>query len=296
MAIAQEFEYLRPSSLEEAGKLLAEYQGRARVLAGGTDLIAMIMDDLVKPEVLIDIKDVAKLGGVAFEENALRIGALASFSEVRDFPATKEHFPVLHEMIGMVASFGLRNRATLVGNICSAVPCCDTGPVLLTYDAEVYVQSAKGERSIPIGEWFRGPRRTACGANEVASRVVIPLPDKKTGGSFVKLKRYRGEDLAQSSVTVLALQGDSYRVAFGAVAPTPVRGRRVEACLEGQPLSDALIEEAKKLVAEEITPITDIRSSKEYRLYMTEVMLERGLRAAVSRREGKGPAYGVDLI
>lgn len=296
MTIAQEFDYFRPGTLDEAGKLLAEYGSRARVLAGGTDLVGMLMGEMVTPDVLVDIKDIGPLHHIDYKNNVLRVGALVPFNEVAEHQAVKEHFPLIAEMVGMVASYGLRNRATLVGNICSAVPCCDTGPVLLVYEAEVHVRGAGGERTIPIREWFVGPRKTACGTDEVATSVAVPLPDKKTGGCYVKLKRYQGEDLAQASVTVLALEGNQYRVAFGSVAPTPLRGERIEELLNGKELTDELVEQATKLVAESITPITDIRGSKEYRTFMTEVMLERGLKAAVARRDGAGPDYGQNLI
>ena len=149
---------------------------------------------------------------------------------------------------------------------------------------------------MPLRDWFLGPRQTVLRRGEVATGVTVPLPKKKHGACFVKLRRYEGEDLAQASVTVLALAGNSYRISFGAVAPRPIGAQRIEARLEGQPLSDGLVQEAVRLVPEEIAPITDIRATKEYRAHMVGVMLERGLRAAVARREGGGPEYGTSLI
>jgi len=118
----------------------------------------------------------------------------------------------------------------------------------------------------------------------------------ETRGLLCKQRRYEGEDLAQASVTVLALAGNSYRVSFGSVAPWPVRARKIEALLEGQELSESLIQQAARLMPEEIAPITDIRSTKEYRMHMCRVMLERGLKAAVARLGGAGPEYGTSLI
>jgi carbon-monoxide dehydrogenase medium subunit len=296
MAIAHEFDYVKPGTIEEAASLLAEHGSRARVLAGGTDLIGWLRDDLVQPEMLIDIKGIADLRAITLDGGSLSIGALATFSDLLDSQIVKEHLPLVREMAGMVGSTGIRNRATMAGNICSAVPCCDAGPVLLAYGAEVHVVASRITRTIPITEWFLGPQETSLADGEIVTGVTLACPGRPHGGSFVKLGRYRGEDLAQASVAVLALAGNEYRVAFGAVAPTPVRAEKIEALLSGRPIDEQLIEDAKGLVPKEIAPITDIRATMQYRARMASVMLERALRAAVSRREGKGPEYGTDLL
>jgi CO/xanthine dehydrogenase FAD-binding subunit len=296
MAIAHEFEYLKPATLAEATRTLAKYGPRAQVLAGGTDLVSLIAEDAAKPAVVVDIKGIRGLGGVALKGNALAVGALATFTDLHESPIVRRKFPVIREMTGWVASRGIRNRATMVGNICSAVPCCDSGPILLVYEADVLVQGKTGGRTVAVEDWFVGPRRTSIRKGELAVGVRIPCPREKHAACFVKQRRYQGEDLAQSSVTAMLLHGHRWRIAFGSVAPTPVRGRKIEKLLEGKKLTDALIRDAVKLVPQEIAPITDIRSSKEYRLHMVGVMLERGLRAAAARFEGAGPDYGTSLI
>jgi CO/xanthine dehydrogenase FAD-binding subunit len=296
MAIAHQFDYVKPASLAEAVKVLAKFGHRALALAGGTDLISLISEDFVKPEMLVDIKGIPGLGKIDFKNNVLTIGALATFSNIRDSAVVAKKFPVIREMTGWVASVGIRNRATMVGNLCSAVPCCDSGPVLQVYDASITVAGPKGRRSIPLTEWFLGPRKTAIKRGEIATGLRVPLPKKKHAACFVKLRRYRGEDLAQASVTVMILAGNEYRVSFGSVAPAPIRGTKIEQLLDGQDLTDAMIHKAVALVPQEISPITDIRSTKEYRMHMVGVMLERGLKTAASRLAGKGPGYGVEVI
>jgi carbon-monoxide dehydrogenase medium subunit len=296
MAIAHQFDYLKPGNLREAVKTLARYGSRAQILAGGTDLIGLISDDKLKPEIVVDIKGVRNLDKIEFKNGVLTIGALVTFSDLRDSPMIAKKFPVIREMTGWLASVGIRNRATMVGNLCSAVPCCDSGPILQVYDAAILVAGPAGKRKVPLNEWFIGPRKTVLKRGEIATSVAVPLPKKKHGACFVKLRRYEGEDLAQASVTVLALAGNSYRVSFGAVAPRPIRGERIEALLEGGELTDDLIQQAVRLVPGEIAPITDIRATKEYRTHMVGVMLERGLRAAVARLAGTGPEYGTSLI
>ena len=294
MAIAHQFDYVKPASLAAAVKLLAK--PGAMALAGGTDLISLISEDMVKPGLLVDIKGIPGLDKIAFKNNVLTIGALATFSDIRDAAVVAKKFPVIREMTGWVASNGIRNRATMVGNLCSAVPCCDSGPVMQVYNASVLVTGPKGKRTIPLNQWFLGPRKTVLTKGEIATGLSVPPPKKKHAACFVKLRRYKGEDLAQASVTVMALAGNEYRVSFGSVAPAPIRGFEIEMLLSGKSLTDDLIKQAVKLVPKIITPITDIRSTKEYRMHMVCVMLERGLKAAGSRLAGSGPEYGVELI
>ena len=296
MAIAHEFDYLKPSTLHEAVKVLARYGTRARALAGGTDVVGLISDGMIAPETVVDIKGIPGLDRMEFKSGILTIGALVTFSDLRESAVIARKFPVIREMTGWVASVGIRNRATMVGNLCSAVPCCDSGAVLLVYDAAVLVAGPNGQRKVPLREWFLGPRQTALKRGELATGVVVPLPKQKHGACFIKLRRYEGEDLALASVTVLVLAGNRYRISFGSVAPRPIAAERIEALLEGQTLSDGLIQQAVRLAREEIAPITDIRATKEYRAHMIGVMLERGLRAAVARRDGAGPEYGTSLI
>lgn len=296
MPIAHELEYARPGTIEEALGLLEKHGAGARVLAGGTDVVPALRDGNLKPDIVIDIKAIEELRALTCGPDVVRLGALTTFTEIIESEAVLEHAPLLHEMAVNVASVGVRNRATVAGNICSAVPSCDSGTVLLVHGAVVHVIGPGGERVIPIADWFTEPKKTSLDAAELVTSVTFPVPPVGYGGAYVKLRRYRGEDLAQASVAVLALGDGGYRVAFGAVAATPVRAPKIETLLTGAELSDSLIEEAKRLVAEETAPIADIRASREYREHMLPVMLERGIRAAVERRAGGGPGYGTPHI
>jgi carbon-monoxide dehydrogenase medium subunit len=296
MPISHEFEYAKPSSLDEAVRLLSAHGGSARVLAGGTDVVSELRDGLSTPDLVIDLKGIGGLGSLALEGGALAIGALVTFTDLVESDEVRSGFPVLWEAARTVGSVGIRNRATVTGNICSAVPCCDAGPPLLVYEATVRVTGPGGARSIPAAEWFEGPRKTALDPAEIVTSIAIPRPAERHGGAYVKLGRYRGEDLAQASAAVVVLPGNLYRVAFGAVAPSPVRAPGIEALMEGRDLTDALVEEAKVLVPEETAPISDVRASAEYRAHMLPIMFERGVRAAVERLRGKGLPYGTRLV
>jgi CO/xanthine dehydrogenase FAD-binding subunit len=296
MSMTHEFEYQKPRDLRAALKLIAAYGKKGRILAGGTDLIGWIRDGMVRPKIVIDIKGIAALAKISFKNGELSLGALVTFSDVIASRTVREKFPLLWEAARKVASVGVRNRATLVGNICSAVPSCDAGPSLLAYEAKIIVRGKGRGRVIPVDEWFLGPRKTALKDGDMVVAVKVPQPPQKHGACYVKLGRYRGEDLAQASVAALALPNHRYRIGFGAVGPSPLRGLKAEAVLQGKALSEETLAAAKTAAGKEIKPITDIRASKEYREHMIGVMLERGLKTAASRRAGKGPAYGVDVI
>lgn len=296
MTITTSFRYEKPGTITQAIELLAEAGSKGRVLAGGTDLVGWLKDGLVVPDLLVDIKGIDTLRELSLDHGRLSIGALVTVADMLKSDMIRDLFPLFKEMAGMLACTGIRNRATVVGNISSAVPCCDNGPVLLVYDAVIHAASVSGQRDIPMTHWFLGPRRTALQPGELVTGISVPLPNGKNAGCFVKQKRYKGEDLAQSSVAILALESREYRIAFGSVAPTPVRAPKIESLLAGQPLTPDCLQEACRLIPEETAPITDIRSTKEYRAHMLTVMLRRGLETAVARLAGNGPDYGVNVI
>ncbi len=286
MSIAVEFDYQRPETLADAVELLGRFGDDARILAGGTDLVPWLRDDLVEPAVLVDVKHIPGLGGLVAEGGTLTIGALATFTDLLGSDAVEAGWPLLAEAAATVASPGIRHRATVVGNICSAVPSCDAGPALLVMDAVVHVAGPEGVRRIPIADWFLGPKQTALARGELATHVTVPAPPAGNGSSYARLSRYAGEDLAQASVAAMACPDRTYRVAFGAVAPTPVRAHRIEAVLNGTQPAHGDIVAAQRLVVQEVAPITDMRATKEYRLRMSAIFLGRALATAVARREG----------
>lgn len=296
MTIAHEFDYCAPDTLEEAIAVLGAAEGSHMVLAGGTDLVAWLRDDVATPDLVVDLKNITGLDHIDADADGLRIGALVTFADLLRSEVVAKRTPLMVETAATVGSTGIRNRATMAGNICSAVPSCDAGPALLVHDATVEVMAAAGPRSIPMTSWFVGPHQSALAAGEIVTGIRVPVPPTEHGAAYVRLSRYRGEDLAQAGVAVMVTPDHDYRVAFGAVAATPFRSRRIEAKLSGQELDDDLIAEAVGLVATEVSPITDVRASKRFRLRMSEVMLERGLRTAVDRLRGEGPPYGADLM
>jgi len=290
MSIIHDFEYYKPADLKEVTDLLERFGTKAKILAGGTDLVVQMKEDVGAPEVVIDIKGIPKMNEILLEDNTLFIGACVTFSELIESEIIKKYFPLIKEMSETVASVAIRNRATLVGNICSAVPSADSAPILLVYDADIITKSSSKERTISINDWFAGPKKTVLLPEELVTGITIPLPDKKHAGCYEKLGRYSGEDLAQAGVCILVFEDLHYKVAFCAVGPVPKRAYRVEKFLKSKEISEKIIEEAKQYLLKEISPISDIRATEEYRTHMMGVMFERGLKKAVSRLHGGGNA------
>lgn len=295
MAILTEFEYHKPTTVKVAMQLLAKYK-YPHILAGGTDLINNLKTEVIQPDAIIDIKGIKALQGITFKNNVLTIGALVTFSEIINSKLIQSKFPVTIDVAKYVASTGIRNRATMVGNICSAVACGDSCPLIVAYNAKIIVQGKTKKYKIPAAEWFLGNKLTVLKKNELVLAIEFPLPAKKHSGCFVKLRRYSGEDLAQASVIVLALPENQYRVAFGSVNPIPIRATEIESLLNGTIPTPVLIDKIKKLIPSIINPITDVRATKEYRIHMVPIMFERGLNTALSRLNGNGPEYGNNVI
>lgn len=296
MAIISDYDYYKPMQINKALSLLDKFKKRARILAGGTDLIVKMKDNLEQPQHIIDIKGIDVLNKIEQKNNSIFIGASVCFNKLIDSSLIKKRLPLLWESVRTVGSVGVRNRATLAGNICSAVPSLDSGPALLVYEAKVEVKSIKAKRSIPISKWFLGPKRTVLKNNEIVLGITIPVPKIKYGSCYMKLGRYKGEDLAQAGVGVLILKNNTYRISFCALGPVPVRAYKLESMLKGKLLSDELIINAQDIVPQIISPITDIRATKEYRMHMAQEMLKRGLQTASTRLKGKGPDLGESLL
>src|ERR1017187_6949502 len=219
-------DYARPKLLNEALDIISKSLNPF-IIAGGTDLIDMIKEGTVQPEMIVDLKGIEQFKQITFQHDSLFIGAGVTFSELIESKIIKEHFPVIAEMSRTVASLGIRNRATMVGNICSAVPCMDSGPLLAAYDALIITAGPNGERKIPAENWFIASRKTAIQKGEIVTGVSISSPGKH-GSCFVKLGRYEGQDLAQVNLIILALKDGTFRVSFGSVDRKSTRATKIE--------------------------------------------------------------------
>jgi len=283
MAIPYEFGYQKPTTLEEAVQLLGIHGKNARVLAGATDLANEMKQGFRVPELLIDIKGINLLENIEIVDNTLHIGALVTFNTILESQIIKDNAYILYEAAGLVASKGVRNRATMVGNICSAVACMDSAAPLLVHDATVHCISVDGTRKVPIQKWFVENRKTDLADNEVVTHITIPISKVKCTGAYQKMMRYSGEDLSQANVGVLLYSDGTCHVAFGSVGPIPKRSPKIESHFKAKGVNQSTISEAKEMIDKIIAPITDVRATKEYRMHMTKVMFERAMNTAIER-------------
>ncbi|MEM2908227.1 MAG: xanthine dehydrogenase family protein subunit M [Candidatus Hadarchaeales archaeon] len=275
------FNYLKPQTVGELTALLAEHGREAKLLAGGTDLLVLMRDRLARPKYVIDIKGIEELHRFSWdEENGLTIGAAVTLNELIASPVVKKRFPVLWKGASVLADPIIRGRATLVGNICNASPAADTAPALLVLNAEVIAVSEKGQRVIQIREFFKGVKRTALQEGEFVKAVRVPTPPDGTKSDYLKWGRTRGEDLAVVGVAALVSSSEErlVRVALSSVAPTPLLVPEVEEIFRQSGSLDEKIEKAVSVVRERISPISDVRASREYRLHMAGVLTRRILK------------------
>jgi len=276
------FEYLQPDTLEEALSFLAVNREKVRVLAGGTDLIVqMRRREITIPDYVADIKKISQLKKIMIDEQGLRIGALVPISEIAAFDDVKKDYKAIADAAGVIASPQIRNRATIAGNICNAVPSADTAPPLLVFGAAVKLRSAKAERSVPVDEFFTGPRKTAAAPDEIVTGVFIPKPAAASKSVYYKHSQRHSMDLALVGVAAYGCKdGDvckEIRIGLGAVAPKPVRALAAEKVLLGQKPTPELINAAAAAAASECSPIDDHRASGEYRRDMVQVFTKRAL-------------------
>jgi len=272
------FEYLKPEDTQEVTELLAEYGDEAKIFAGGTDLLLLMRDGVLKPRYLIDVKGIEELRRLSYDQqDGLHIGATTTLNQMIESDVVKGRFEVLWNASRSVADPLLRNRATLVGNICNASPAADTAPALLVLDAEVEVLSKDGERTVPIEEFFTGVKKTSMKPGEFVKAVRVPNPPKGARGGYLKWGRTRGEDLAIVGVGALIANSSAklIRVALSSVAPTPIRIREVEKIHEEGGSLSKQIQKVAFIVQEKIAPITDVRSGKEYRRHMAGLVTRR---------------------
>ena len=281
------FDYLQPNTISEALSLLSQYKGKAKVMAGGTDILPNLKRrETNPPEFIIDLKGIPDLDYIQYDEvGGLRLGALVTIHAVENSPIVQEKFGVLFQAVESMASVQVRNRGTIAGNLCNAAPSADTAPALLTLEANLTLKSQKGERIVNIDDFFTGPNETVLTDEEILQEIHVPNLPLHSKGRYLKLTPRRSMDLAivGVAIVVVAEEGvcNDIRIALGAVAPTPIRARRAEEAVRGQKLSEDVIGRVAQIAAEECHPINDHRASAEYRRDMVDILTKRAIKEAV---------------
>lgn len=281
------FDYVAAKSLEEAAALASEHAGSCVLMAGGTDVILLIKDRVLKNvDTVIDLKNIPGLGGLEFVEGeGLHVGALTKLYAIQNSKTVKENLPAVAEAAHYVASTQIRRKGTMAGNICNASPSADTAPILVAMNAVVKTYGPAGGREIPIGEFFKGVKKTALEKNEIVTEIFVPALQAQEGSAYFKHSVRKAMDLAIIGVAAwIKMDGKTVagcRIAMGGVGVTPLRAPEAEAMLVGKELTDELLEEAAVAASREAHPISDVRASAEYRTDMVRVYTKRALKRAL---------------
>jgi len=281
----------QPTSLQEASRLIKENGPGGRFLAGGTDLVIAMKEKGLVPKYIVDLKRVPGLAGIR-ETNAgsTTIGALTTMYAIETSPVITKKYPFLAQSAAEVGSIQIRNRATIGGNMANATPSADVAPALIALNATAKIAVASGEKTVLLEEFFRGPGQTIMDTDEILTEITIPKTRPQLVGEYIKFSPRDMMDLAYVGIAVAYNLGsdkkcNGVRIVLGAVAPTPIRAKNSEALLEGKVLTEELAAKVGDEAARESKPISDVRSSADYRRAMVGIMTKRAILNAAA-----GPA------
>jgi carbon-monoxide dehydrogenase medium subunit len=287
------FELLQPRSLTEALEMKRDYGERARILAGGTDLLVLLKDGKLKTDAVMSLRNLGELNFIRAERQGVTLGALVSHSAVATSSVVCQQFPDLAEACAQVGATQIQNLGTVGGNLCNASPAADTAPPLLLMDALLTLASTRGERRIAIHDFFLGPRQTVLQTDEILKEIFIPQITGRRGATYLKLGRRQAMEIAIVGLGVaIHLNGSDRvvsecRVAMSSVAPTVVRARSAEAILRDREITNELVDEVAAVAADAARPISDVRASAQYRLDMIRVLCRQATHAALARAKQK---------
>jgi len=290
------FEYRTPKSLKEVHQELREFGADAKLIAGGTALVIMMKQRLVRPSSLISLRMVRGLNGIAEKDGALRIGGLATHREVETSTLVRRRVPLLAETYRHVATIRVRNMATVGGGLAHADPNQDPPPTLMVLGATLKASSADGSRVIPLEEFFTDYYETVLKPDEIITEVSVPRLPANSGGAFVKFLPRTADDYATVSAAAVVTLDRARKIftdvciALGSVGTTPIRAREAEAVLRGQPVKREALREAAEKVRQAVDPVSDFRGSAAYKKEMAVVFVRRALEMALDNLPKKSKA------
>ncbi len=279
-----EFDYVKPASLQEASRFLAEHSGEARPFSGGTDCFVRMRDGFMKPRYMVDVKGLEGTRVLEYDPaTGLTIGAAVPMNQVARCREAIEYYPLLVEAVNSVASYQLRSRASIIGNICNASPAGDSIGACLVMGGVLNIHGVDGMRKQPLAGFFTGPGKTVLKPGDVVVSITIPQPPKGHGHSFVKLNRNKVGDLSIVAVTAYAYRtsemasGYHFSVSLTSVAPTPLMVQSVTDLLGAGPITEETLSAAAQAAMDAATPIDDVRGTARYRKYMVRNLAHRAL-------------------
>ena len=271
------FDYVRPQTLEDALLYLEEHE-ETKILAGGTDLLVLLRRNQEMVAHILDIKAIPAMKRLEnIPQTGVFIGSAIPVNQIIEAKYIQEKYPALAQAAGLLASHQIRNRATVVGNICNASPGADLAAPLLVYDAKVHIANRRGNHVIDINAFFTGVKKTVLQPGDMVTGVSLPEVYAGDKSLFLKQARLKGHDLGIVGVAARLTANKELRLAMSAVAPTPIRLTGLEDLLNAEPLTPERAVWAGEEVRKCIKPISDVRSSAQYRLHISGVLVKRAI-------------------
>ena len=285
-----ELKYEAPETVEATVALLAAGTEGARIFAGGTDLLVQMKEDLIEPEVLIDIKKISEVRAITIDANDIKIGAAVTGAELGEHAELKALWPGVVEAMELIGSDQVQGRATMGGNLCNASPAADSVPALIAAAAKAVIAGPNGTREIPVEEIAKSPGQTTLGPGEFVVQIVLPKPPLRAGDAYLRFIPRTEMDIAVVGVGIsLSLNEDgtcaAARMALGAVAPTALLVDAAPGILVGKKLDDAVLDDLAAAASDVCSPIDDKRGTIEFRTKVAGVLARRVATAAWQRAE-----------
>jgi carbon-monoxide dehydrogenase medium subunit len=279
----RKFTYLVPQSLNEAISMHETHDGRAKYIAGGTDVLVKLKEGKLSPDYLVSLKHIIGQDRpfLNAETGELFIGAFMTHRSIERSPLVQHRYPILHDAVKNIGSVQIRNVATIGGNLVNAVPSADGAIPLIALDGKAHIYGPKGDRVIDLTRFFLGPGQCDLQGSEILTEIIVPCPAPRTGSAYVKHGRREAMELPMLGVGVLlSLEPDmatcsKARICLGVAAPTPFRAREAEKHLIGKPVSEETLAEAGRIAAGESRVRDSIRGVAWYRREMVGVLVKR---------------------
>ncbi len=287
----EEFDYFRPKSVDEAMVLMKKYGENARVLAGGMSLIPLLKSRVINIPNIVDMSRIPELSKIEEKRGEIKIGSMVTDYQIENSRILYEKIPLLKKVSGWIGDPQVRNRGTMGGSLCHADPSGDWGACFLALRGKATVKGENGERTIEADDFFEDSYTTTMEPGEVLTEITFPVPEKNNGYSYQKMERKAGDFATVGVAIQLSISGNGECTYAGigltAVAPTPIRSHKAEEFLLGKKVDGNTIREAAKIAAGETDPMDDpLRGSAEFKRYISEVLVRRGLNEAVEKAMG----------
>ncbi len=282
------FDYAAPQSVDEAVSLLSADGDQTRILAGGTDLIPQLKEGRRRLKLLVDVKGIPEANVLSYTSGeGLRIGSAVPCCSIYEYDAVPTNYPALVDSTSLIGSIQIQGRATVGGNLCNASPAADSIPAVIVLEGVCEIAGPNGTREVPAEAFCTGPGQSVLEKGELLVSVRFPTPKPKSGAFFLRFIPRNEMDIAVVNAAVsVVLDGNSIssaRIAVGAVAPTPLFLTDAAQLLEGQEISDDLIEKAAGVARDAARPITDMRGTVDQRRHLAGVLTKRALKGAIQR-------------